>query len=270
VLVQVTDTYLHVVTEAISATMLWMEPGSEHQLSRSLGPRVLTVTDQNDPKLFWGAAITVETRNGANVINVANRTAYLSVGVNIDSYLLNYTDTKGISYSLIKPMAVDMDLDWAGTGYGVSTQCSAIPRDRCHIGGNLTTLRWPFQCLTSTALGNITGHMSTSVHETWTYGWHRYLRETQPFQGTEEEGVPTLKVLDEVNESAVANMTAETPNALFRNPWHFLASTNVMVESTEMPESFLKSPLLQRNALDSSILVLVCNTTGWCTPKFSD
>jgi hypothetical protein len=43
-----------------------------------------------------------------------------------------------------------------------------------------------------------------------------------------------------------------------------------MVESTEMPESFLKSPLLQRNALDSSILVLVCNTTGWCTPKFSD
>jgi hypothetical protein len=247
-----------------------MDPGSEHQLSRSLGMSVLTVTDQNDPKLFWGAAITVDALNGANLINVINSTAYLSIGVDIDSYILNYTDTKGISYSLIKPPTIDMDLDWAGTGYGVSTQCSAIPRDRCHIGGNLTTLRWPFQCLTSTALGNITGHMSTSVHETWTYGWHSYFQETQPFQGTEEDGVIKLKVLDEVNDSAVANMTAETPNALFRNPWHFLASTNIMVESTEMHESFLKSPLLQRNAFNSSILVLMCNTTGRCNPKPSD
>jgi hypothetical protein len=239
-----------------------MEPGSEHQLSRSLGPSVLNVTDKNDPRLFWGAAITVDALNGANVVDTVNRSAYLSVGENIDSYLLNYTDAKGVSYSLIKSPYVDMNLDWAGTGYGVSTQCSAIPRDRCYIGGNLTTLRWPFRCLTSTALGNITGHMSTSVHETWTYGWHRYLRETQPFKGTEEDGVIKLKVLDELDDSAVANMTRETPNALFRNPWHFLASASVMVSELEIPESFLTSPVVQSNAFNSSILILVCNTTG--------
>lgn len=240
-----------------------MEPGSEHQLSRSLGPRVLNVTDENDPRLFWGAAVTVEALNGANVVNIVNRSAYLSVGENIDPYLLNYTDAEGISYSVIKSPYVDNNLDWAGTGYGVSTQCSAIPRDRCHIGGNLTTLRWPFQCQTSTALGNITGLMSTSVHKTWTYEWHRYLQETQPFEGTEEVGVIELKILDELDDSAVANMTKETPNALFRNPWHFLASASVIVSDLEMPESFLNNPLVQKNAFNSSILILVCNTTGW-------
>lgn len=228
-----------------------------------MGLRVLNVTDENDPRLFWGVAVIVEALNGANVVNIVNRSAYLSVGENIDPYLLNYTDAEGISYNVIKSPYVDTNLDWAGTGYGVSTQCSAIPRDRCHIGGNLTTLRWPFQCQTSTALGNITGLMSTSVHKTWTYEWHRYLQETQPFEGTEEVGVIELKILDELDDSAVANMTKETPNALFRNPWHFLASASVIVSDLEMPESFLNNPLVQKNAFNSSILILVCNTTGW-------
>jgi hypothetical protein len=96
------------------------------------------------------------------------------------------------------------------------------------------------------------------------------LRETQPFEGTEEDGVIALKVLDELDDNAVANMTKETTNALFRNPWHFLAKTSVIASELEMPESFLKNSVVQKNAFNSSILILVCNTTGWYTSKFSD
>jgi hypothetical protein len=105
-----------------------------------------------------------------------------------------------------------MDLDWTGTGYGVATQCSAIPRNSCNFSSvDKDDYPWPFQCMTSTLLGNITGYYGSIEMETRGYQWHQYMRETPPFTGTEIGDPPQLIWNNSPNDTDLANMTRETP-----------------------------------------------------------
>jgi hypothetical protein len=241
-----------------------LEPSTEHLLSRSLGPWVLDdVGGGNGSKHPYGAAIYIQDRDmqGMNmqVLQVTNRTTFKRVEQEIDSYSLNYTDAEGISYALIKPPAVDKDLDWTGTGFGVSTQCSPIPRNSCHISGNWTTGLWPFQCTISTMPGNITGTMTDAIEETWTYQWHQYMQETQAFSKTRLESTFW-------EDRDVANMSRGETDALFRNPWHSFVKISAATLDEQLSESFLQSPFIQKNPINNTIIMLVCNTTGLYPP----
>ncbi|KAJ8108294.1 hypothetical protein OPT61_g8272 [Boeremia exigua] len=259
ILIQAADTYLHIVIEAISVTRLALMPNSEHQLSRTLGPWVLDEHDQTGHKFFWSSALQSQDDG----LQLANLTAFTEVVEEVDQYLLNYTDAQGISYVLVKPPAIDSSLDWIGKTYGVSNRCSAIPHNSCNIRRMNATDRTPsFQCMTSWPPRNITGQLGRKSHETWADDWHQYLRESRPFiDSRSPDGVVRMRVIDSLNESSVTNMTRESSNALFRNPWHWLSKVQVLAPDSELPDVYLQSPLIQKEAFNASIFLLECNTT---------
>ena len=180
--------------------------------------------------------------------------------------MLNYTDKEGVSYALIKPPSVDLDLDWTGASYGVSTRCSAIPRNDCRIRqSNTTTIRANFSCNSSSPQIDIAGRFGQASHEIYVYDWHEYMKEPPPFSGTEPYGNSSFGITDpKINEAFVSNLTWETSSPLFRNPWNFLSKVQIIATYDEMPEAFQKSPLHHKEFPGSEIFLLACNTTGLC------
>jgi hypothetical protein len=262
VFIQIADTYLHVVVEAISVTRLSLETDTNHQLSRKLGSWLYDPGEYGGSKFFFSPVLQV-AKGG---VGVANLTSHIGVVEKVDSYMLNYTDKKGVSYAIIKPPNVDPNLDWTGASYGVSTQCSAIPRDSCRIKyRNSTSTRADFSCNSSSPQINIAGRFTSGSHNIYVYDWHKYMSEPPPFSGQEPYGNSSFGITDpEVNEAFMSNLTWETSSALFYNPWNFLSKIQILADYDEMPEAFQKSPLRLKEFPGSEVFLLACNTTGLC------
>ena len=229
-------------------------------MSRRLAPWYLSAGDNDEIrnfKSFWSAALIASDPKP----DIANRSSYVAATDQINSYVLNYTDSHGLSYAVIRPLSIDADLDWSGTGYGVSTQCAAVPRSDCQILVDPGTSY--FNCTTQTPRGNILGGLTSLPHKTWTDDWHAYLTENRSLT----DAPTTLVSKDGYNVSSSRNWISQDPNTTFRNPWHWMAKINVLVEDPELPESFLTSPhlLKKRNDGNKSAFLLNCNTTGECT-----
>jgi hypothetical protein len=262
--VQLADTYLHIVINAVSATQLLPESSTKHHLSRQLAPWYFPGDDisrTHKNKYFWSAALTASTPRP----DIANRSSYVDATDQINSYMLNYTDAYGISYAVVRPLSINRDLDWSGTGYGVSTQCAAVPRSSCQFSKADSGTSY-FNCTTHSPQGSIIGGLTNLMHKTWTDDWHEFLAETRSLTDSRS----TLMTKDGANSSYPTNMTMEESNAIFRNPWHWMAKINVLAEDPDLPDSFSKSPFLLKGAWAGNIstLLMTCNTTGELIQQF--
>jgi hypothetical protein len=255
--VQIADTYVHLVINAVSVERLSIEPGIVHQLSKRLAPWYFNTDDTygtSHNKFLWSSDL--QFNNGTNVIAMANKSLHREATDKIDSHVFNYTNTQGISHIIVHPPNIDRSLDWQGTGYSISTQCYAIPASDCQIS-NVTSVEPTFSCAVLNSLGeNITGQLTTYAHETWVDDWHQYIREDKPFANKPgQSGI-------QVDESFSRNMTLEDSNAVFRNPWHWLGKALVRLDDSELPQAFHDSKLVMRVAVNELAFLLMCNTTG--------
>lgn len=112
---------------------------------------------------------------------------------------------------------------------------------------------------------NIALLLSEAYHKTWTIDWHKYMEETEPFSHYIETLLDGLRTKNGT-ENFEKNMTLQESNAVFRNPWHWMATIDVWQEDAELPKSFSESPLVLRKyneaRMMSHFFLLACNTTG--------
>lgn len=180
--------------------------------------------------------------------------------VQVESYVFNYTDAQGINYVLIKPSELDPNLDWHGTGFGLSSQCTAIPRRACTLSEPSKTKlggfasRQNFTCELPDGK-NVSGQTSTYTHTTWFRDWHKYKEEPAPF-GDLYPAEPFDPRAD--------NATSEDAETMFRNPWHWISELVINHGDTaNTPEAILNSSAaFYFPASDLLRYYLSCNTTG--------
>jgi hypothetical protein len=239
---------------------LSLETNNTHQLSRKLGSWLYDPGEFGGSRYFFSPVLEV-TKEG---VGVSNLTLYVDTVDKVENYMRNYTDTNGVTYALVSPPGVDPNLDWSGTGYGVSTQCSAIPRDSCEISrANRTAIGAQFKCESSSPPINITGKFGEFSHMLYVYNWHKYMKEPPPFSDSAPYGNSTFGIANtKVNKDLVSNLTWETSSSLFQNPWNFLSKIQILASYEDMPEAFQKSPLHITEFPGSQIFLLACNTTG--------
>lgn len=255
--VQLANIYLHVVISAVSATQLVPESSAEHHMNRRLAPWYFPtngVTAARNFESFWSAALTASDPKP----DIANRSSYVAATDQINSYVLNYTDNSGMTCAVVRPLSIDPGLEWSGTGYGVSTQCTPTIRSECRFfsQSGVSSLN----CTIQTPPGSIVGGLTSLPHKTWTDNWHEYLAESRSLT----DSPATLIAKDGYNLSHQTNTTLHDPDAVLYNPWHSMAKINVLAEDSELPSTFLNSPYLLRGTGDSnkSAFLLSCNTTG--------
>lgn len=267
-LVQAADTYLHVVINAVSIHRL-----EQQEITKSLHPSRKMAPwyfDEGSHDDFYRGSISYSqavlvTRDGVTII--ANRSAYLDATSTIGAHILNYTDSSGISYAVVRPSNIDPDLDWTGSSYAVSTRCSAIPQSSCPTppaepwGRNSSQL---LNCSVQDPKMNIS-LIADKYHKTWTMDWHEYMYEDNNF-GRYQEVISHDLYDKNGTEALLANMTLQQSNAVFRNPWHWLSTIDIWQEDKDVPKAFSESPLVLREydkaRKMSHFFFLTCNTTG--------
>lgn len=263
ILIQIADTYVHVVINAVSVRRLLPEPTELHKRSKILAPWYF----QDDgtygtkySKLFWSNALRF--RAGESIATT-NTSMYWQALREVDPYIANYTKDD-ISHAIVRSTITESDIDWSGSGYGVSTQCTAIPRSYCRITDAETAQPAFNFTATHLPLDSKHGYFSTFVMEIWTYDWHQYLSEQPPFTNKANNDGLGYKTQYDLHNSLPTNITFERPNRIFRNPWQWLAKVEVASQSddTDLPAAFLNSSVLMRTARRSPALLLACNTTG--------
>ncbi|KAF1840313.1 uncharacterized protein K460DRAFT_421289 [Cucurbitaria berberidis CBS 394.84] len=262
IFIQLADTYFHIVIEAVSATRLFSEQLSEFQYGRRLAPWCYDSEDArgiSSPKYFWGCGVSYSRETG--YVRPANGTLQQDIMGDNHPYTMNFTNTNGTHFALIRSAVIDPKVDWSGTGFGVSTQCAAIPRTACELGITYGPFRevssTQFYCKEAYGGKNISGNFTSYVHTMWFDDWHEFLTEDTPFQNS------SAGLISNSRESV--NLTLEESGSVFRNPWHWLAQISTTGTVSEGPAAFKESSLVWQDPRDLLFFLLSCNTTVWDT-----
>jgi hypothetical protein len=178
---------------------------------------------------------------------------------------MNYTNTDGIRFILLRAPNPESTIDWRGSGYGISTQCTAIPEKSCVLGPfyNMTTAgtrkQQDFSCTSTDARGKpISGKMSNQALATYFDDFHRYAQDMPPFTGQ-------YKAQSFAAPGVIENATDEDAKTMFRNPWHFLASSYITEDIPKLPQIFQESPIVWRDHRGVGRIMPYCNSTGELT-----
>jgi hypothetical protein len=215
-------------------------------------------------KNFWGCGVDF-SGDMDGISRVANASLYLDIEGTMDSYTMNYTNTDGIRFILLRAPDVESDVDWRGGGYGISTQCTAIPERSCVLGPypNMTSTgmqqQQNFSCTSTDASGKpISGKMTMHTLATYFDDFHRYLQDMPPFIGQ-------YKAQEFAPPGVIENATAEDAKTMFNNPWHFLASSYITEDIPKLPRSFQESPIVWKDPRGIGRIMPYCNSTGELT-----
>lgn len=268
-LIQIADTYLHIVIDAVSAVQLIPAPTIDVMYGRRLAPWCYDAgaTEGTSNNMnFWSCGIEVNEDMG--MTRAANGSLFDDVTSSINSYTMNYTNADGVRFILLRAPEMDVMVDWRGSGYGISTQCTAIPEKECVLGPypNMTASGMQlqnFSCTSTDARGKpFSGKMSNYALATYFDDFHRYVHDMPPFTGQyrAEKLAP---------DGAVENATAEDAKTMFSNPWHFLASSYIMEDLPKLPQAFKDSPIVWKGRRSINRIMPYCNSTGESTPGSS-
>ncbi|KAH6644208.1 hypothetical protein C7974DRAFT_439475 [Boeremia exigua] len=276
--IQAADTYLHIVIDAVSTEQLKLTSNNGLNLSRRLAPWYFE--DPRDgvmkrsitfSRAFLHNGMNEDAyQNGTGRVWKANQTSLLYASEEVDSYVLNYTDPAGISYAIVQPSNIDESLDWIGTGYGVSTQCTGVPQYSCRTesqssGGNV------MHCPADGVYPNVTilSKLDRGLR-TWNFDWHKAWTEASPYDDLSRDIGWMIKRTRDSRYRWDQNLTLQDGNTIFSNPWHWFAKVTILGETFEMPQSFINSALVLRfnESLEnenSPFILMKCKTSVYDT-----
>lgn len=248
------------------------EDNLHYEYSRILPPRCFDAGDSFGTVhnlFFWGCAIdpSLSQRWLVDIIGVQEKF------LDIDDYISKFADDNGRTISVVRPSSTDVNVDWLGSTYGVSTRCSAIPQSRCQVGSpygiDFFTSK-PFECNHSYGEGfpekRIYGNLTSYTIELWFDDWHQYMRERPPFTTSSDQsyvlyGKPGFEII--VNDSTVSQTTLEDSNLNFRNPWHWLSQIHVSRGIFKPTTStFEDDRAWDSTDSERAMFILSCETTG--------
>ena len=201
----------------------------------------------------------MDVSRGVEKLRAANHTLHFDLDRDIDHHVMNFTTAENIRIVVMRPHQMEAGVDWRGSGFGVSTQCSAVPKASCVMG----TLRTGkpdylqrFACIIDHKT-NVSGILNSDVHSIWFSDWHLYVKENRPFNNTPETG--TFLGPNFVER----NLTWDDANSMFRNPWHWLSEIGVTQYKPDVPVAFADTTFQwDIDGYESLKFLLWCNTTG--------
>ncbi|KAF2821695.1 hypothetical protein CC86DRAFT_470389 [Ophiobolus disseminans] len=268
--IQVADTYFHVVISSVSATTLHPEKDvAQHQYSRRLASWCFDAEGSfgtNNNKFFWGCGLNATKGTGnawTETFSLANYTTFVKVASNLDSYASLYTDKQGIGYAVARPPIDDVAVDWTGTGYAVSSQCTAIPPAACKVSeANATKMPKNFVCDKIYDGQNIPVSFVSTAHNLWFYDFHEYAKETIPFTNSwTSTSANTGLTFTDVR--TIKNTTIQDSNNIFRNPWRWLSQIGLQADPWDLPTELSQSSLVWEMSSDNRRFFLSCSTMVW-------
>jgi hypothetical protein len=261
VFIQIADTYFHVVIESISATTLHQDDDvNQHQYSRRLAPWCFDDEGSfgtGNNKFFWGCGLNATS----SIFTVANYTQNARITAELDSYVSLYTDSQELGYAVVRPAMGNTSVDWTGTGYALSTQCTAVPPAACTMTeSNVTGVQKNFNCPKIYDGKDINGSFVSKTHGFWFYDFHEYVNESAPFTNSwnEQETGTGLKI----DNSTIDNTTIQDSNILFRNPWRWLSQIEIETDPWDLPTEMSQSDLVWKLTPIARKFLLSCSTMG--------
>jgi hypothetical protein len=269
--IQLANTYLHIVIRSTSATRIFPDSSSGYQYSRNLAPWCFDdegTFGTSDNKFFFGCGIQSRKVSNLQRYETANATRQYWLQKDLDRYISIFTDTKGTSYSIITPGTLQPGIDWRGHTYGTSTKCAAIPQRACEKTIPQDPYRKPlgsFDCSQYFNGRAIAGNFSSDIGGLWFEDWHSFGHDPPAFDNVNyyPQGSGASY---EVDEAVISNTTFDDSDELFRNPWHWIAQTAIILQDKKYPQSIrddLDTNPVYWNLLENmSWLLLSCNTTG--------
>ncbi|KAF1995676.1 hypothetical protein P154DRAFT_623765 [Amniculicola lignicola CBS 123094] len=259
ILIQVADSYLHIVTDAVELIRVETQPAEAFALSRGIAPWCFNTNETRGTQRnmnFWGCGMQYNIESG--YVATANQTMFNYIDSRpLTDYAMNYTDKDGTQYTIVGPTEIEPNTDWKGVSFATSVQCKAVEKRNCewnpHINESnyVGDLEW-FNCTKERSGMDAAGWLVNFMHQTRYTQFHKYFYEEPPFNNS------MLLNWDAVENNA-PNVTDAEANGVFNNPWHFQASANVIMD--ELPEHFKNDPRMWVRTGPQYTFILDCSAT---------
>ena len=197
------------------------------------------------------------------ILSNTTEVSAVMLGRSTRSKIFNYTDSEKVEYSIIGPYGVDLETDWTGFTYGVSTQCSAVPADACTMeqyDGRIP-IGVPFHCPESLTGFPISGNITLQRMSGHYFDSHRYLSEVAYFDYT---SVPEFnKTSANATYELAKTLTDKNDNDTFRNPWHWIKVAPLFPDLASRNRSICEDRRTWKPfPAGCGALMAFCNTTG--------